>query len=73
MEQAQQDNAEADQRRRGQTAACKVMYALAGHLAGYEDDLRALYVSDAERSETLVDRWPADVAGYVCRLAAAAL
>ena len=69
VEQAQQDNAEIDRRRKAQTAAYRVMYALAGHLAGYEDALRALYASDAARFKALVDRWPADVATYVRRLA----
>ena len=45
------------------------MYALAGHLAGYEDALRALYAGDAARFETLIDRWPADVSAYTRRLA----
>lgn len=72
VEQAQQDNADADRHRKAQTATYRVMYALAGHLAGYEDALRALYAGDAARFETLIDRWPADVAAYVRGLAAAA-
>ena len=71
VEQAQQANAETDARRAAQTATYKVMYALAGHLAGYEEALRALYADDAERFETLVSPWPSDVRAYVQGLAAA--
>lgn len=69
VEQAQQDNAEADQRRRAQTAAYKVMYALAGHLKGYEEALRALYAGDPQRFETQIVTWPHDIAAYVRDLA----
>lgn len=72
VEQAQQDSAGVDRARKAQTATYRVMYALAGHLAGYEDALRALYAGDSERFETLVGRWPADVAAYVQRLAGTA-
>ncbi|WP_309643986.1 DUF2239 family protein, partial [Phenylobacterium sp.] len=57
-----------DARRAAQTAAYKAMYALAGHLKGYEDALRALYAGDANRFETLVEAWPDDVAAYIRRL-----
>lgn len=69
VEQAQQDNAEADERRSAQTATYKVMYALGGHLAGYENALRALYAGDAQRFETLIKGWPADISSYVRKLA----
>lgn len=69
VEQAQQDNAEADERRRSQTATYKVMYALGGHLAGYENALRALYAGDAQRFESQIKAWPADISGYVRDLA----
>jgi len=71
VEQAQLENAEADQRRRAQTATYKVMYALAGHLRGYEEALRALYASDAKHFEAQVAGWPADVSNYVLALASA--
>ena len=70
VEQAQQDNAEIDKRRAAQTAAYRVMYALAGHLAGYEEALRALYVADASRFQGLISPWPADVRAYIQSLAA---
>jgi DNA invertase Pin-like site-specific DNA recombinase len=70
VEQAQQDNAEIDKRRAAQTAAYRVMYALAGHLAGYEEALRALYAADASRFQGLTSPWPADVRAYVQKLAA---
>ena len=71
VEQAQQDNAEADQRRRAQTAAYKVMYALAGHLRGYEEALRALYAGEPKRFEAQIEGWPADISDYVLGLASA--
>jgi DNA invertase Pin-like site-specific DNA recombinase len=70
VEQAQQDNAQADERRRAQTAAYRVLYALAGHLKGYEEALRALYAGDPMRFEAQIEAWPPDVAGYVRALAA---
>ena len=73
MEQAQQANTETDRVRKAQTATYKVMYALAGHLAGYEEALRALYSGEAEYFEALIVSWPADVTMNVRRLAAAAL
>lgn len=72
VEQAQHDSADADRLRNTQTAAYRVMYALAGHLGGYEDALRALYAFDAGRFEALVGRWPADIAAYVRTLASKA-
>ncbi len=72
VEQAQQGSADIDRARKAQTATYRVMYALAGHLAGYEDALRALYAGDSERFESLISRWPGDVAAYVRRLGATA-
>ncbi|WP_293400840.1 DUF2239 family protein [Phenylobacterium sp.] len=72
VEQAQHDNADKDRARKAQTATYKVMYALAGHLPGYEDALRALYAGESSRFDALVERWPADVAHYVHELAAGA-
>lgn len=70
VEQAQQGSAETDRVRKAQTATYRVMHALGGHLAGYEEALRALYAGDAKRFEDLIAPWPADVAAYVRRLAA---
>lgn len=69
VEQAQQDNAQIDAQRASQTATYKAMYALAGHLRGYEEALRALYARDAERFEALVGAWPSDIADYLLSLA----
>jgi len=71
VEQAQLENVEADQRRRAQTAAYKVMYALAGHLRGYEEALRALYAGEPKRFEAQIEAWPTDVSDYVLALASA--
>ncbi|CAN7620334.1 DUF2239 family protein [Phenylobacterium sp. LjRoot164] len=73
VEQAQQDGAETDKARRAQTATYRVMHALAGHLPGYEDALRALYAGDADAFNNRLAAWPNDIAGYVRGLAKAAL
>ena len=65
VEQAARDSVEADTARAAQTAAYKVMYALAGHLAGFEEALRALYAPDPKKLSAILDQWPPDVAIYV--------
>lgn len=69
VEKAQQENADADQRRKAQTAAYRVMHALAGHLSGYEEALRALYAGEPKRFESQMAGWPADISDYVSGLA----
>jgi hypothetical protein len=47
------------------------MTTLGGNLPGYEEALRALYAGDADAFARRLADWPADVADYVARLAAA--
>ena len=68
VEAASRDMSGADAQREAQTAAYNVMNALAGHLTGYEDALRALYANDAGTFDKLVGEWPEDVSQYVRRL-----
>jgi hypothetical protein len=65
VEQARRDNAGSDRRREAQEAAHRVMTALAGDLANYEDALRAFYAGDAPRFRELIQVWPADIRAYV--------
>lgn len=69
VEDAQETHLEADQRRSAQTAAYKVMQALAGHRAGYEEALRALYAGESQRFETLIAPWPPAISAYIADLA----
>ena len=69
VEQAARENAGRDAARDAQTAAYKVMYALAGHLPHYEEAMRAFYAADPKRFAEQIAGWPADIAGYVRRLA----
>jgi hypothetical protein len=56
-------------RRAAQDAAYQAMTALAGDLPGFEEALRALYADDRAHFEAQVEAWPADIRGYVTRLA----
>lgn len=69
VEQALRNRAQADAAREAQTAAYKVLYALAGHLPHFEEALRALYAPDPGRFAELIAGWPADIVAYVTRLA----
>ena len=72
VEQAARESEATDAARAAQTAAYQVMYALAGHLRGYEEALRALFAPDPARFAVLIAPWPADIAAYVGALASRA-
>jgi hypothetical protein len=57
------------QRRAARERAYRVMHALAGNLAGFEEASRALFAGDAGGLAQYADAWPEDVRGYVLRLA----
>lgn len=65
VDQARRDSAGSDRRREAQEAAHRVMTALAGDLANYEDALRAFYAGEKDRFNALIESWPADVRTYV--------
>ncbi len=65
VEQAARDSVEVDAARAAQTTAYRVMYALAGHLAHFEEALRALYAPDPKKLAEILDQWPQDVASYI--------
>ncbi len=54
--------------RRAREAAGRVMTALAGDLAGFEEALRALYAGDGERFRRLIRKWPADIRAHLARV-----
>ena len=72
VEDASRQNAAADRRRQASEAVDRLMLALGGDLAGYEEASRAFHRGERERFETLLEAWPADVRDYVRRSAAAA-
>lgn len=47
----------------------KVMYALAGHLPGYEEASRKLFAGDLKELEVATKAWPVDIKAYVLGLA----
>lgn len=72
VEVASREGAPADRVRLAREAVDRVMLALAGNLAGYEEASRAFHRHDAARFATLTEDWPADVRHYVRMLAARA-
>ncbi|UPG94410.1 DUF2239 family protein [Luteibacter aegosomatissinici] len=69
VENATRENVDADRARVASEAVDRVMLALAGNLAGYEEASRAFHRRDGERFRALIEGWPADVRDYVRRLA----
>ncbi len=49
--------------------AYKVMYALAGHLSGYEEASRKLFAADLKGLTDATATWPADIRSYVLDVA----
>ncbi|HEX2558954.1 DUF2239 family protein [Phenylobacterium sp.] len=52
-------------RRQRLEAAYRVMSALAGDLAGFEEASRALFAGDLGKLDSLTAEWPADVRAYL--------
>jgi hypothetical protein len=48
-------------------AAGRVMTAIAGNLAGFEEAYRALYARDIARMEQCMKDWPQDVREYLLK------
>src|SRR5688572_8784573 len=69
VEDARRQSAGPDERRARRDAVYRIMAALAGDAPGFEDASRALFADDLAGLERLAAGWPADVAGYVLRLA----
>lgn len=58
-----------DRIRRAQERSYKVMVALAGNRAGFEEAARALFANDLQGFRRRVDRWPQDVREHLLQLA----
>jgi len=69
VEQAQRGNKAHDEQRQAREAAHKVMSALAGDAAGFEEASRALFAGRQQAFLENVRDWPADVREHVTRLA----
>ena len=71
VEHAQRDNKVADGQRQAREAAYKVMSALAGDEACFEEASRALFAGRLDAFLACVEAWPADVREHVLQLAQA--
>ena len=69
VEHAQRGNKAHDEQRQAREAAYKVMSALAGDAAGFEEASRALFAGRQQAFLENVRDWPADVREHVTRLA----
>ncbi len=72
VEHAQRDNKALDEQRQARETAYRVMSALAGDEAGFEEASRALFAGQRDAFLEQVTTWPADVREHVLRLAQAA-
>jgi hypothetical protein len=70
VEEAIKNEPAAAKARRFVEATDRVMWVLAGNLPGCEEASRALYAGDTARFESIVEKWPPDVVGYLLNLAA---
>jgi len=73
VEEARRSRSDEDARREACEAAYAFMSAMAGDAQGFEEAARALFAKDAHRFRAIAAAWPADIAAYVLKLAAAAL
>ena len=72
VEHAQRDNKTVDEQRQARETAYRVMSALAGDEAGFEEASRALFAGQRTAFMEQVQTWPADVRAHVLQLAQAA-
>ena len=70
VEEASKDRDGRGRRRLAQEAAYRVMSALAGDRAGYEEAVRALFAGNAPTFAEIVEGWPDDVRRYALMFAA---
>lgn len=69
VEDARRANAGIDARRAAGERVYRVMQALAGDLAGFEEASRALFAQDADGFARATQTWPPDLRDYLGRLA----
>lgn len=70
VDEARRRDHDGGRRRLAQETAFRVMGALGGDRAGFEEANRALFTGDAARFAETIRDWPPDVRDYVARLAA---
>ncbi|WCL55482.1 DUF2239 family protein [Gimibacter soli] len=56
-------------KREAQTAAYRVMSAMAGDRPGFEEASRAFFAGDKATFDALTKDWPADIRAYIAKLA----
>ncbi|WP_410209803.1 DUF2239 family protein [Aquirhabdus sp.] len=69
VEEARRENEGKDRIKRAQEATYRVMTAIAGNEAGFEEALRALYAGNRVQFEQIVQTWPVDIQTYLNQLA----
>jgi hypothetical protein len=69
VDEARRNGEDGDRIRPAQEAAYRFMSTMAGNRPHYEEAIRALFANDADRFETLIAEWPADVRDHAARLA----
>lgn len=69
VEEASKRDPEKQRARQARDATYRVMTALAGNLAGFEEACRALYAGDGAAFRQRIDAWPADVRDHLLQRA----
>ncbi|HWI83626.1 DUF2239 family protein [Ramlibacter sp.] len=69
VQEARRTGSARDRMRRAQERSYKVMVAMAGDRAGFEEAARALFAADLDAFRRHTERWPADIREYLLRLA----
>lgn len=69
VEEARRVSSVDEQRRISQEAAYRFLTVIAGDAPGYEEALRALFASDADKFEDATSQWSKDIKDYAWRLA----
>jgi hypothetical protein len=72
VETASKANVTADRERESREAVYRFISVMAGNELGFEEASRALFAGDAERFDSMIDAWPADIRDHARRLALAA-
>lgn len=73
VEEARRTHSGRDRVRRSQEAAYRFMSAIAGNLPGFEEATRALFAGNADRFDSIVASWPADIRDHARKLSGVAL
>jgi hypothetical protein len=69
VEQARNVNQGKDRQRQAQEAAYRFLSAMAGNEPGFEEATRALFASNQQQFEKIVEPWPVDIRDHARKLA----